>query len=141
MKKTVALCSAFLLMVSAMSGCSTSNNKPAEQQPSAPATAYDEEKTADVIVVGAGGAGLSAAIALVWWAGMRACLKKSRPAARAEEAAPLRADQPFYKTFFATGLLFVILGTALMGFCGTASPPGFPPISGKSSGWRLPPPF
>ena len=63
MKKTVALCSAFLLMVSAMSGCSTSNNKPAEQQPSAPATAYDEEKTADVIVVGAGGAGLSAAIA------------------------------------------------------------------------------
>lgn len=63
MKKTVALCSAFLLMVSAMSGCSTSNNKPVEQQPSAPTTAYDEEKTADVIVVGAGGAGLSAAIA------------------------------------------------------------------------------
>lgn len=60
-------------------------------------------------------AGLSAAIALVWWAGMRAFLKKVRPTARAEEAAPLRADQPFYKTFFATGLLFVILGTALMG--------------------------
>lgn len=60
-------------------------------------------------------AGLSAAIALVWWAGMRAFLKKARPAVRAEEAAPLREDQPFYKTFFATGLLFVILGTALMG--------------------------
>ncbi|MFQ8584687.1 MAG: hypothetical protein ACLSA6_20215 [Holdemania massiliensis] len=28
MKKTLALCSAFLLMVSALSGCSTSNGKP-----------------------------------------------------------------------------------------------------------------
>ena len=65
MKKTLALCSAFLLMVSALSGCSTSNGKPADQPSASPAAAYDEEKNADVIVVGAGGAGLSAAISAV----------------------------------------------------------------------------
>ena len=54
MKKTLALCSAFLLMVSALSGCSTSNGKPADQPSASPAAAYDEEKNADVIVVGDG---------------------------------------------------------------------------------------
>ena len=42
-------------MVSALSGCSTSNGKPADQPTASPAAAYDEEKNADVIVVGAGG--------------------------------------------------------------------------------------
>lgn len=62
MKKIAALLSAFLLAASALTGCSTTG-KPAEQPTSAPqTTTYDEEKTADVIIVGAGGAGLSAAI-------------------------------------------------------------------------------
>lgn len=60
MKKYTKSLLAFVLGLSVLSGCS--QNEPTVQVPTIEA---DETKTADVIVVGAGGAGLSAAIAAV----------------------------------------------------------------------------
>lgn len=57
-KLLIALMSIALILT----GCTSNNEEPT---PTAEAVTYDEEKTADVIVVGAGAAGLSSAIAAV----------------------------------------------------------------------------
>lgn len=61
MKKLFVLMMASLMVLSGMTGCSSTDNN----QSSTPVIEADETKTADVIVVGAGGAGLSAAIEAV----------------------------------------------------------------------------
>lgn len=61
MKKLFVLMMASLMVLSGLTGCTSTDTK----QPAGPVIEADETKAADVIIVGAGGAGLSAAIEAV----------------------------------------------------------------------------
>lgn len=71
MKKTLAVLLATILCMSSLTGCGSTNpsstpdssDAPSNSQAAAPS--YDETKTADLVIVGAGGAGLSAALEAV----------------------------------------------------------------------------
>ena len=61
MKKLFVLMMASLMVLSGLTGCTSTDTK----QPAGPVIEADETKATDVIIVGAGGAGLSAAIEAV----------------------------------------------------------------------------
>ncbi len=64
MKKIVSICCALLMTIS-LAACSKPQNETPKTDDNQPVVSADVEKSADVIIIGAGGAGLSAAIQAV----------------------------------------------------------------------------
>ena len=64
MKKLISLLVAFLVVSTSLTGCSSNTDEPVVDNETTQ-TSYDVEKSADVIIVGAGGAGLAAAVSAV----------------------------------------------------------------------------
>ena len=58
MKKLISLLVAFLVVSTSLTGCSSNTDEPVVDNETTQ-TSYDVEKSADVIIVGAGGAGLA----------------------------------------------------------------------------------